>query len=264
MVGSPSQSEVKTFMSWNVNGFRAAWKKGFLDWIMAEGPDILGIQETKLQAEQLTPEFLSIPGYTSYWSHAEKKGYSGVALFCKQPAVSVQEGIGVPEFDREGRTLMADLGDTVFYTIYYPNGQRDDERLDYKMRFYDAFLTHATAQRQAGKQVIVCGDFNTAHYPIDLARPKENEKVSGFLPMERAWMDTLVAAGYTDTFRLFEPGPGHYSWWNMRSAARERNVGWRIDYFFVSNDATPQVVGANIHPTVMGSDHCPVSIQWVG
>jgi exodeoxyribonuclease III len=251
-----------TLMSWNVNGLRAVHKKGFTEWLTATQPDVLGLQETKISADQLTSALTEYPGYTTHWTHAEKKGYSGVALFSKPAPVQVHVGLGQPEFDSEGRTLWADYGNWVLYTIYYPNGQSSPERLAYKMRFYDAFLAHALAQKAQGKAVVVCGDVNTAHHPIDLARPKENAKVSGFLPEERAWMDALMAAGFVDTFRLFEPGPGHYSWWNMRSGARERNVGWRIDYFFVSDNAVDRVAGANIHPEVMGSDHCPVSIQW--
>jgi exodeoxyribonuclease III len=251
-------------ISWNVNGIRAVWKKGFLDWFNAEAPDILGLQETKISAEQLTPEMTDLPGYYSFWCHAEKKGYSSTAIYTRTQPLEVGYGIDVPEFDLEGRTIWADYGDWVFYNIYYPNGQRGDDRLDYKMRFYDAFLAHAQAKRAQGKAIVTCGDFNTAHHAIDLARPKENVKVSGFLPIERAWMDTLVDSGYMDTFRMFEPGPGHYSWWNMRSAARERNVGWRIDYFFVSEEGKDRIKGANIHPDVMGSDHCPVSLLWQG
>jgi exodeoxyribonuclease III len=249
-------------MSWNVNGLRAVWKKGFTDWLATAGPDIIGLQETKISADQLTPEMITLPGYTSYWAHAEKKGYSGVAIYTRHTPIHVGYGLGDPQFDSEGRTLWADFGDWVFYTIYYPNGQRSDERLTYKLQFYDAFLIHANQMRQQGKAIVVCGDFNTAHYPIDLARPKENEKVSGFLPIERAWLDSLVSAGYVDTFRVFEPGPNQYSWWNMRTRARERNVGWRIDYFFVSDDGLGRLKGANIHPEVLGSDHCPVSILW--
>jgi exodeoxyribonuclease III len=249
-------------ISWNVNGLRAVWKKGFKDWVLQTQPDILGLQETKISADQLTPELTEIAGYTSYWTHAQKKGYSGVAIYTRVKPHRVEEGIGLPEFDNEGRVLWADFGDWVFYTIYFPNGQRGDDRLDYKMRFYHAFLAHANVLKAQGKTIVVCGDVNTAHQAIDLARPKENEKISGFLPIERAWMDAFAAAGYIDTFRMFEPGPGHYSWWNMRSRARERNVGWRIDYFFVSVNARDQVKGANIHPDVEGSDHCPVSMLW--
>lgn len=235
-------------------------KKGFFDWVAQAQPDILGLQETKLSAENRTPD-MEIPGYTSYWSHAEKKGYSGVAIFSKIKPISVTEGLGIPEFDREGRVLVAEYDDFIFYTIYYPNGQRGDDRLQYKMAFYDAFLEHAEKHRNSGKRLVICGDVNTAHHPIDLARPKENQTVSGFLPIERAWMDKFVTAGYIDTFREFNQNPGEYSWWNMRTRARERNVGWRIDYFFVSPDLKPHLKNATIEQSIEGSDHCPVTLE---
>ncbi len=247
--------------SWNVNGIRAGIKKGFWEWLQKEQPDVIGLQETKISADQLTKDMLEQEGYHSYWSHAEKRGYSGEAIFTKEEHHSVSEGLSVAEFDRQGRLLVDENPEFVYYTIYYPNGQRDDERLDYKMRFYDAFLEHAEAKRKEGKKLIVCGDVNTAHKPIDLARPKANEKISGFLPIERAWMDKLVDHGYVDTFREFCDEPDQYSWWNMRSAARERNVGWRIDYFFVTEDLKANLKGADIHQDVMGSDHCPVSVK---
>ncbi len=249
-------------VSWNVNGIRAGIKKGFFDWFDATQPDMLALQETKIQGHQLTLEMTQRPGYHSYWAHADKAGYSGVAVFTKTEPDNVLYGFDLdPIFDSEGRILMLEYPTYVFYGIYFPNGQRGDDRLQYKMDFYDAFLEHAQAQRAKGKGVIVCGDVNTAHKPIDLARPKANEKVSGFLPQERAWMDKLIAHGYTDTFRQFNDEPDQYSWWNMRSRARERNVGWRIDYFFVSEELTPNLKGAAIHQDVMGSDHCPVSLD---
>lgn len=257
----------KTFISWNVNGIRAGIKKGFFDWFDATQPDILALQETKIQSHQLTLEMTQRPGYHSYWCYAEKAGYSGVAVYTKEEPINVQYGFG-PDFtfgdgdlDSEGRTLMLEFPEYVFYGIYFPNGQRGDDRLAYKMAFYDAFLQHAEAQRKQGKHVIVCGDVNTAHKPIDLARPKANEKVSGFLPEERAWIDKLLEHGYVDTFRAIQGDkPEEYSWWNMRARARERNVGWRIDYFFINNELQPKLVDANIHQDVMGSDHCPVSV----
>ncbi|MBY0404541.1 MAG: exodeoxyribonuclease III [Cyanobacteria bacterium] len=249
-------------MSWNVNGIRAVCKKGFWDWFQNQQPDILGLQETKISSDQLEDSHMNPPGYHSYWTHAEKKGYSGVCIYTKEKPLSVQEGLGIPEFDKEGRVLMAEYPDFTFFNIYYPNGQMNEERLQYKLGFYNAFLTVANAQRAQGKNIVVCGDFNTAHKPIDLARPKENEKISGFLPIERAWMDEFTANGYVDTFRALHPEkPDQYSWWNLRSRARERNVGWRIDYFFVSENIQQKVVEAQIHPEVEGSDHCPVSIR---
>lgn len=248
-------------ISWNVNGIRSVHQKGFLDWLESAQPDILGIQEAKISPEQLTPVLTEIPGYVSYWSHAQKKGYSGVAIFTKERPLSIQEGLGIEAFDQEGRTLIAEYADFVLFNIYFPNGQRGEDRLQYKLAFYDAFLDVFNQYRNQGKKLIVCGDFNTAHKPIDLARPKENEKVSGFLPIERAWMDRFVGEGYVDTFRLAHPEPHQYSWWNVRSRARERNVGWRIDYFFISPDLQSQLIDATIHQDVTGSDHCPVSLE---
>ncbi len=250
-----------TLYSWNVNGYRAVCKKNFWDWLDDTQPDILGLQETKIDGDALAGLEAPEHGYHVYWSHAEKKGYSGVAILTKREPLSVREGLGVPEFDHEGRVLVAEYPEFTFFNIYFPNGQRGDDRLQYKLGFYDAFLEVFNELREQGKSLIVCGDFNTAHHPIDLARPKENEKVSGFLPIERAWMDQFVAAGYVDTFRVFHKEPHQYSWWNMRSRARERNVGWRIDYFFVSPNLLPKLIEARIHQNVEGSDHCPVSLE---
>ena len=250
-------------VSWNVNGLRATWKKGFLEWLLEDKPTVLGLQETKIQAESLTEELTEIDGYTSYWSHSQtKKGYSGVAIYTQTTPVSITEGMGVPQYDTEGRVLKADFGDFIFYTVYFPNGQMNEDRLNYKLGFYQAFLDTMNKDVANGREIVVCGDVNTAHKPIDLARPKENEKVSGFLPIEREWIDNIVATGYIDTYRHFYPEQSdQYSWWNMRTRARERNVGWRIDYFFISPGLVKHLKSAAIHPDIMGSDHCPVSIE---
>jgi exodeoxyribonuclease III len=248
-------------ISWNVNGIRSVHKKGFIDWLETAEPDILGLQETKISDDMLTPELIHVPGYTSYWTHAQKKGYSGVAIFTREKPLSVQEGLGCPEFDQEGRVLVAEYADFILFNIYFPNGQRGDERLQYKLAFYDAFLAVFNKYRESGKKLVVCGDFNTAHKPIDLARPKENEKISGFLPIERAWMDKFVEEGYLDTFRIVNPDPHQYSWWNVRSRARERNVGWRIDYFFISPNLESNLSHAGISQEILGSDHCPVTLE---
>ena len=249
-------------VSWNVNGLRAIQKKGFYDWLLESGADAVGLQEIKIQPDQVTLDMVSVPGYTPYWAHGERAGYSGVALYCKEAPLSITEGLGIPRFDCEGRTIIAEYPEFTLYNIYYPNGQRGDDRLQYKLEFYDAFLEHAEALRKQGKRVIACGDFNTAHHPIDLARPKANESTSGFLPIERAWMDKFVEHGYIDTFRHFHPDvPDQYSWWNMRARARERNVGWRIDYFFASEELKGHLAAATIEPDVMGSDHCPVTLE---
>ncbi|MBI4203147.1 MAG: exodeoxyribonuclease III [Chloroflexi bacterium] len=248
-------------LSWNVNGLRAVAKKGFLQWFLAEAPDILCLQESKLSAEQVPAELRQVDEYRLYVSSGERKGYSGVMLYTKAEPQSVQYGFGREEFDNEGRTIIADYGRFVLLNIYFPNGRSGQERLDYKMRFYDAFLQYVEGLKAQGRRIVVCGDVNTAHKEIDIARPKENAKTSGFLPMEREWMDLLLAHGYLDTFRMFNQEPGQYTWWDTISRARERNVGWRIDYFFVDQGFKEQVESACIMPDVMGSDHCPVGLR---
>jgi exodeoxyribonuclease-3 len=248
-------------VSWNVNGIRAAHRKGFLDWFEEERPDILCIQETKANEDQFPSDLRAIDGYHKFYSSAEKKGYSGVALYTAIEPVGIEPGFGIERFDSEGRTLQADMGDFVLFNVYFPNGRSSDERLGYKLEFYDAFLDHIGTLRSQGRNIIVCGDVNTAHKPIDLARPKENEKISGFLPIEREWIDKLVERGYVDTFRMFNEEPGQYSWWTQRANSRARNVGWRLDYFFVNEEFRENVKSAGIHQEVMGSDHCPVSLE---
>lgn len=250
-----------TFASWNVNGVRAVSKKGFYDWLDQHKPDIVGIQETKISADQIMPELRSPPGYTSYWSHAERRGYSGVALFVREKPVSITEGIGAPKFDKEGRALVADYGDFVLLNIYFPNGKASEERLKFKLGYYEAFLKFAQNLRKDGKKLIVCGDFNTAHKEIDLEHPKLNAKISGFLPEERAWMDKFVGKGYIDAFRMVDDKPKNYTWWHVMTGARARNVGWRIDYFFISEDLLNNLNHAGIQGDVMGSDHCPVTLK---
>lgn len=251
-------------VSWNINGIRAAYKKGFLDWLESAQPDILALQETKIQAHQMTPDMLEPPGaYNTYWAYAERPGYSGVGLLSKKEPERVIIGLGDEKFDCEGRSIIAEYDNFVLFSHYYPNGGQGDHRIQYKLEFYDYFLEKALEYKKEGWAVIATGDFNTAHYPIDLARPKENENVTGFLPIERAWLDKFVEAGFVDTFRHVKGEvPDRYSWWNMRTRARERNVGWRIDYFFVSDNAVDRIVDADIHHDVMGSDHCPVTLTW--
>lgn len=248
-------------ISWNVNGIRSIAKKGLFEWLEREDPDILCLQETKIDALQLPEAFKNQPGYISYFSHAEKKGYSGVAIYSKEKPISVKEGLGIKRFDSEGRVLVADYGDFTLLNIYYPNGKASPERLQYKLDFYDAFYDYVEDLSKNGKKVVVCGDVNTAHKPIDLARPKDNENISGFLPVERAWLDKFVGAGYLDTFREVNSDPHHYSWWHLVTRARERNIGWRIDYFFVSDSLKGKLVNATIEPHVQGSDHCPVTLS---
>ncbi len=249
-------------LSWNVNGIRAISKKGFIEWLHKDAPDILCIQETKCHPEQLTEELLAPKGYKTYWSAAKKKGYSGTAVFTKTEPKSAKEGIGVKEFDNEGRTLMLDYGDFILFNIYFPNGGSGNKRVPFKMGFYDAFLKKVNRLKKQGKKVIVCGDVNTAHEEIDLSRPKQNEKNTGFLPEERDWVSKYLKSGHVDTFRHFHKGEGeHYTWWDYKTGARARNIGWRIDYFFVSENLLPKVKKALILNTVMGSDHCPVGIE---
>ncbi len=247
--------------SWNVNGIRAAHKKGLLDWVREVRPDILGLQETKAQPEQLDEALSSPEGYHAYWSSAERKGYSGVGLYSVQEPDSVKLGLGIEAYDREGRTIIADYGDFVLINAYFPNGGRDHSRVPFKMAFKAHFLEVCNQLLAQGREVIFCGDVNTAHQEIDLARPKQNQKTTGFLPIERAWIDQVVEQGYLDTFRLLHPEQEQaYSWWAYWGEARQRNVGWRIDYFFSSPGLRERVIAAEIHADVMGSDHCPVSL----
>ncbi len=248
-------------ISWNVNGIRAATKKGFLDWLMKESPDILGIQEIKAMEDQLSPEILAPPGYNAFFNPAQRKGYSGTAIYTKLKPDSIATGFGVEKFDREGRVQAADFGDFVFLNIYFPNGKQNEERLKYKLDFYDEALNYFEQLVKEGKKLLITGDYNTAHKEIDLARPKENEEISGFLPIERLWLDKLVSHGYVDCFREFNDEPHNYTWWSMRSGARERNVGWRIDYFFCSKNAKSLLKNCYHLPKVIGSDHCPVVLE---
>ena len=248
-------------ISWNVNGVRAVVKKGFLDWLDQEQPDILCLQETKAHVDQLTAEILTDHGYHTFWHSGERRGYSGVATFCKEEPLYVQEGLGIERYDAEGRVLVTEHENFLLYNIYFPNGQKDDERLQYKLDFYDDLLPIINEQVESGNNVVVTGDWNTAHHPIDLARPKQNVNTSGFMSIEREKLDMYVENGWIDTFRLFHPEGDRYSWWTYRFGARERNVGWRIDYFFVNEGFVDNIEDADIHDEVMGSDHCPVSLE---
>ncbi|MCK9151593.1 exodeoxyribonuclease III [Methanobacterium alcaliphilum] len=253
-------SKVKIF-SWNVNGIRAIHKKGFLDWFKESKVDILCIQETKASPDQLPRKLKDVGGYKSYFNSAERKGYSGVALYTSIEPKNVQNGFGIKKFDSEGRVQIADYDDFTLFNIYFPNGKMSDERLKYKLEFYDTFLDVVNNLRDQGKNIVVCGDVNTAHKEIDLARPKENSNISGFLPVEREWMDKFLDNGYLDTFRMFNSEKDNYSWWSYRTRARERNVGWRLDYFFVNKEFKNNVKNAYILSQVMGSDHCPVGLE---
>ncbi|MCS3924931.1 exodeoxyribonuclease III [Methanosalsum natronophilum] len=252
-----------TIFSWNVNGIRASYKKGFNSWLEEISPDIMCIQETKAQEEQLSPEILKIKGYRSYFTSPQKKGYSGVAIYSKFEPISVEFSLGVEEFDNEGRMITLEFNDFYLSNVYFPNGKSSKERLKYKLDFYNSFLEYIT-KINFKKPVIFCGDVNTAHREIDLARPKQNEDKSGFLPVEREWIDKIIEEGYIDTFRLFNSEPGNYTWWDLKTRARDRNVGWRIDYFFVNSQLKDNIKNAYIMPEVNGSDHCPIGLDVQG
>ncbi len=248
-------------VSWNVNGIRAVLRKGFLDWLAQEDPDVLCVQELKAQPDQVGLELQQPLGlYESHFDWGERKGYSGVGIFTKRKPLHVSQGLGIRRFDEEGRLLQVEFDAFTLLTIYFPNGQSSEERLQFKLDYYDAFLEHVEKLRARGHKVVACGDYNTAHHALDLARPKANQKTSGFLPVERAWLDKLEAHGYLDTFRLFNKLPENYTYWDMKSFARDRNMGWRIDYFYVSPDLAPSILAAGILPNVLGSDHCPTTL----
>ncbi len=251
-----------TFVSWNVNGIRAVEKKGFIDILQDLDADIIGIQETKARPDQLSDTVKNIPGYTSWWHSAERKGYSGVAFYSRIKPVAVHYGLGIEEFDAEGRVLTLEFEKFYLLTIYFPNAGTGLKRLDYKLRFDVALEAHCR-HLEKEKDVIVCGDFNVAHKEIDLKNPKNNVKNAGFTPEERQWMDGFIdKAGYIDTFRMFNQEPEQYSWWSYRFSARSKNIGWRIDYFCVNKRAQKNVIDAKILQDVMGSDHCPVLLNY--
>lgn len=246
------------FVSWNVNGLRACVKKGFEDYFMEENADIFCLQETKLQEGQIdwNPE-----GYHCYWNYAQKKGYSGTAIFTKREPLNVSYGIGIEEHDQEGRVITLEFEDFYFVTVYTPNSQNELARLPYRMKWEDDFLAYIR-QLDEKKPVIFCGDLNVAHKEIDLKNPKTNRKNAGFTDEEREKMTTLLASGYVDSFRYFYPDQeGIYSWWSYRFKAREKNAGWRIDYFIVSERIKEEMKDAAIRTTIMGSDHCPVVLE---
>ena len=245
-------------ISWNVNGLRACLGKGFLDFFNASGADYFCLQETKLQPHQIQ---LDVPGYAQHWNSAEKKGYSGTALFAKTPPLSVTCGIGIPEYDTEGRVITAELEDFYLVTCYTPNAQRGLTRLEYRMAWEDAFRAYLM-DLDRRKPVVLCGDLNVAHQEIDLKNPKSNRGNAGFTDQEREKMTLLLESGFTDTFRYLYPDKtGAYSWWSYQHRARENNAGWRIDYFLVSDRLRPRIREAVIYSGVLGSDHCPVGLE---
>jgi exodeoxyribonuclease-3 len=245
-------------ISWNVNGIRAVFKKNFLEWFNGENADIVCVQETKAEKEQFPNELAEIKGYNFYCVSAQKKGYSGVAVWAKIKPLTVSAGIENEKFDCEGRVLKLEFEKFILFNIYFPNGGASRERLEYKLEFYDYLLEYL--KKYQDKTVIVCGDYNTAHREIDLARPKQNENVSGFLAVEREKLDELENIGFIDSFRHFNGEAGNYTWWDYKTAARSRNIGWRIDYFYISQNAAKHLKSADILNSAQGSDHCPVSI----
>lgn len=246
-------------ISWNVNGVRAAVRHGLLGWLEREQPDLLCLQETRANPAALPELTRRPPGYESAWAAGERSGYAGVATYARVPVVGSRVGLGIERFDREGRVVRSDLGGIALYNVYFPNGKASHERLTYKLDFYAAFLAHIDAEAAAGQSVVFCGDVNTAHRPIDLARPAANERVSGFLPVERAWLDRWREHGWVDSFRHLHPDArGAYTWWSPFARARDRNVGWRLDYCFIHERLLPRLRGAGIRADVLGSDHCPI------
>jgi exodeoxyribonuclease-3 len=256
-----SKKEIK-ILSWNVNGLRAILKKDFENWMQKSNADIICLQETKISSPDQLPHQIAHPeGYSVCWNcSTEKKGYSGVVIFSKTEPKKFITEFQYPILNKEGRVIGADYNDFILFNVYFPNGGMGPHRLEYKMQFYDAFLKMIESYKKKGKKVIFCGDVNTAHNEIDLARPKANEKNTGFLPEERAWIDQLISAGFIDTFRHFSNKPDQYTYWDMKSRARDRNVGWRIDYFFADQKLLPRIKTATIHTNILGSDHCPIDL----
>ncbi len=253
---------VERLVSWNVNGLRAAFKKGFLESVKEMAPDVIGLQEIKAMVEQLPESLQNLTGYHGYFYSAERKGYSGVAVYSRKKAKAVIEGIGDRRFDSEGRVLTLEFDSYYFVNCYFPNSKNDLSRLDFKHDF-NMLLQQFIEDLAGKKSVVVCGDFNVAHREIDLANPRQNVKNAGFTPEERGWMDDFTAAGWVDSFREKNTNPDNYSWWSYRSRARERNVGWRIDYFCVDKDSRKKIMNAGIYPEIYGSDHCPVMLDFL-
>jgi exodeoxyribonuclease-3 len=250
----------KTIISWNVNGLRAVAKKGFLDWFKDVSPDILCLQEIKAQEDQLTFELKIIENYSVKFSSAKRKGYSGVATYTMTMPIKIETSIENNDFDEEGRVIISKYKEFTLINVYFPNGNMNSDRLKFKMDFYEHILEYLRSLLKTEKNIIICGDVNTAHKEIDLFHPKENSKHSGFLPIEREWIDRLLDIGFIDSFRQFINEAHQYTWWDLKSRARDRNIGWRLDYFFISNNLEKNLRAAFILPEVFGSDHCPIGI----
>lgn len=255
------KKNIKLFISWNVNGIRAMEKKGFVDTMLGFDADIVALQEIKANKEQLSDSLINIPGYYSYWYSAVQKGYSGVAAYTREKPLNVIYGLGRKEYDDEGRALTLEFQDFYFITCYFPNAQEELKRINYKIDFNNELLKFADKLKNK-KSVVISGDFNVAHKPIDLTNPEANEYNPGYSILERNWMDSFIACGYTDTFRIFNKEPGNYTWWSYRSNARAKNIGWRIDYFCVDNKSVDRIIKSGILKDIAGSDHCPVSLEF--
>jgi exodeoxyribonuclease-3 len=248
-------------ITWNVNGLRAALGKGAWDWLQAQEADVVCLQEIKARPEQLSPDQLASFGrYQAIWNPAERPGYSGVASFLRADCLETRCGLGNSLFDVEGRVIQTRQPGFILFNVYFPSGQRGYERVRYKLDFYACLLEACDALHAAGERVVICGDFNTAHREIDLRYPKQNQKTSGFLPEERAWIDTFLAHGFKDAFRELYPDRVAYTWWTYRLNARLKNIGWRLDYFLVSSSLMASVSSVEVHDDVTGSDHCPVAL----
>jgi exodeoxyribonuclease-3 len=247
--------------TWNVNGYRAVLKKGFSDWLLQDGSDVLCLQEVKSRPGQVEEIYRSWAGYTTWWNPAQRPGYSGVAVFSRIQPLESGFGLEDDRFDSEGRVIWLRFPEFTLYNIYFPNGQRGQERVDYKLDFYARLLDLCVEQHSQGQNIIITGDFNTAHQEIDLANPKSNSTTSGFLPEERVWVTRYLESGFSDAFRVLYPDKVQYTWWTYITNARARNVGWRLDYYLVSNALMDRVQGVTIQDQIMGSDHCPVTLE---
>lgn len=246
--------------TWNVNGYRAVLRKKALDWIPEVDPDVLCLQETKLQLDQINDDEAQIEGYQATWNSAERKGYSGVVTFHKEQPLNTEKGIGIEKFDGEGRVIRSQYEDFHLYNIYFPNGGQGNKRVPFKLEFYEELLHICDDLHRENANIIITGDFNTAHNEIDLANPKANEKNTGFLPEEREWIDKYLEHNFVDAYRELYPERIQYTWWTYRYNARENNIGWRLDYFLVSEQLMKRVEDVVVHSEIMGSDHCPVSL----
>ncbi len=259
--GVAHKPDTKKIVSWNINGLRAIFRKGFGTFLKKNNFDIVCVQETKIDENKVPDELKNVDDFNFYISSALRPGYSGVGIYTKTVPKNFGKGFGIARFDAEGRILWHDYEDFILFNAYMPNGGREKKRLSYKLDFYNAFLSHLKNLLKDKKNIILTGDINTAHKPVDLARPKQNENNTGFLPEERAWIDRLLDAGFIDAFRLFDSGPDNYTWWDYKTKARERNVGWRLDYFFISKSLKENIKDCKIMSEVMGSDHCPIMLE---